>query len=156
MIGRNLPDWGESLHCNARSGQEVSKEIAVLVKVGTCELGGGGIRVLNRDTDEVVFQANDMSHPQGFLFFDDARILISGHLNGSVHAWHLSLFRTHVERRTNQSSKLGDASLRRLASRQCLSNAKVDYLDDRFAIVGEYKHVRGLEVTMDNVFVVSC
>lgn len=50
---------------------------------------GGGIRVLNRDTDEIVFQANDMSHPQGFLFFDDARILISGHLNGSVHAWHL-------------------------------------------------------------------
>ena len=49
----------------------------------------GGIRVLNRASDEVVFQANDMSHPQGFLFLDDARILISGHLNGSVHAWHL-------------------------------------------------------------------
>lgn len=50
---------------------------------------GGGIRVLDRATDEVVFQANDVSRPQGFLFFDDARILISGHLNGSVHAWHL-------------------------------------------------------------------
>lgn len=90
-------DQGGVLELDIASGQ-VNKRIPLAID-GNCTLSpdgrllavsfGGGIRVLDRASDEMVFEAHDISLPGGFQFFDDGRILVSGHLNGKVRAWHL-------------------------------------------------------------------
>ena len=48
-----------------------------------------GIRVVDRSTNEICFEVDDLSQPRSLEFSPDDRVLVSGHLNQTVHAWHI-------------------------------------------------------------------
>jgi hypothetical protein len=91
------PELGVVVELDIASGNVVKR--IPLAMSGVCALSpddqllaisvGKSILIWNRTTEKEVFQAHDLSQPVGFQFFDEGRILVSGHLSGDVRAWHL-------------------------------------------------------------------